>query len=368
MLSLAAGAGAQVLGGNTDEVLLSAQFRIPLTYEAALEKLDVYYDMQVNRKLAAAFPAIGPRQHYDVWHDMWVTFEPAGAETTVTMKRAANSVSRTLVRNWMLQFAGRLSAEFPLAYKDLPGLSTAEADIYASQKDLAASLQKEPGMKALATWQHQGLVVAASPLVSVVLAPGGLQGIHHLAVSAENAALARQIVAKITQGIVKPGLCAAYSEMVEFDSEIAKAVDSKTSVLGADTAGAIYVPEATRRHQEDLIRGAPEMQKRAAQATGYYDVKYRIDKPYRQVTVSWIELQQYARDTGKFTAERALGSTQIAAPRMPQGGAPLTTRTKLEALKAGAYRIRLEGELTAGQPVPIDERIYWFDGKKFEEL
>ena len=368
LFSLAAAAGAQVLGGTNDDVLLSAQFRIPLTYEAALEKLDAYYDMQVNRKLAAAFPEIGPRQHYDVWHDMWVTFEPAGAQTNVTMKRTANSVSRTLVRNWMLQFAGRLSGEFPLAYKDLPALITAEADIYASQRDVAASLQKEAGMKPLATWQHQGLVVAASPLLSVVLARGGAQGIHHLTVSAENAALARQTAAKITQGIVKPGLCAAYSEVVELDTEIAKAVDSKTSVLGADTAGAIYVPGATRKHQEDLIRTAPEMQKRTAQAAGYYDVKYRVDKPYRQVTVSWTELEQYARDTGKFTGERALGRTQIAAPRMPQGGAPLTTRTRMDALKAGAYRVKLEGELAAGQPVPIDERIYWFDGKSFEEL
>src|SRR5437764_1477035 len=97
---LARFAGAQVVGGApTAQVLLTTQFRSALTYEAALERLDSYYQEQVGKKLAVAFPEIAPRQHYDVWHDMWVTFEPAGDQMTVTVKRPADNITSRLVKN-----------------------------------------------------------------------------------------------------------------------------------------------------------------------------------------------------------------------------------------------------------------------------
>ena len=65
-----------------------------------------------------------------------------------------------------------------------------------------------------------------------------------------------------------------------------------------------------------------------------------------------------------FEEEHGLALLQIASST----SAPLTARTKLPALKPGAYRVRLEGEDTAGQAARIDERTYWFDGKTFEEL
>ncbi len=87
------------------------------------------------------------------------------------------------------------------------------------------------------------------------------------------------------------------------------------------------------------------------------------------MTVSWLELAGYSRPSGRYQAERALGQSTLPNPRVQApGAAPLTARTKLQALQSGAYRIRLEGEDTAGGTARIDERTYWFDGKTFEEL
>jgi len=357
----------QLIGVAPTQVLLSTQFRIPLTYEAALAKLDDFYQEQVGRKLDAAFPAIGPKQHYDVWHDIWVSFEPAGEQLQVTMKRPADNITGRLVRSWMLSFAGRLNAEIPLAYKELPPLQTADSDIFATQRDLAAILPAQ-SLKPLATWQHQGLAAGASPMVSVVLDPAGLRGVHHVTVSADSAADAKQILARLLQGAQRPGICGVYSETAELDAEIYKEAQSKTDVVGANTTGTIYTPELTHRHQEDRVRADPEMQKRIQAAAGNIDIRYRIDKPYRQMIVTWTALDGYSRPTGQFQGERPLGRGTVATPKMTPGAPPLTARTKLEPLKPGAYRVRLDGEFVAGQPVKIDERIFWFDGKVFEEL
>ena len=65
--------------------LLSTSFATPLTYDAALARLGSYYEEQVGRKLAAALPEIAPHRHFEVWHDMWVFFEPATGQTAVTI-------------------------------------------------------------------------------------------------------------------------------------------------------------------------------------------------------------------------------------------------------------------------------------------
>jgi len=366
----AASAPAQVLGGApTNQALLTAQFVAPMTYQSALATLDRYYDEQVGRKLPAAFPEIAPMRHYEVWHDIWVAFEPKGEETLVTMKTPADSITGRLARGWLLSLAGRLNGPLPLEYKDLPPLHTAEADIYATPRDVKSILAAEAGFKPLASWRHQGLLVSAAPMASVAMASAGLHGVHHLTVSAETPAAAKQLLARIVQGAQKPCICAAFSETAELDAEIIEQAQQKSAELGATTGASVFVPQSNLKHHEDRIRADPAMQKRIAQAAGYYDIKYRIDKPYRQVTVTWTELRGYSRADGKFEGERAAGRAQVANPRMPsQSAAQLTARTKMDALTPGAYRIRLEGEVTPGQPVRVDERTYWFDGKSFEEL
>jgi len=198
--------------------------------------------------------------------------------------------------------------------------------------------------------------------------PAGLHGVHHLTVMAETAAVAREVLSKVMQGAQKPCICAAYSETSELDREILSEVANRANILGPDSAGSVFVPGLSTKHIEDRVRAEPAMQKRIAEASGAYDIKYRVDKPYRQVTVTWIELQNYSRDTGKFSAERPAGRSQLSNPRTPQSGAQFNARTRMEPLPPGAYRIRLEGVPAAGQPVLIDERTYWFDGKSFEEL
>ena len=362
-------APAQVLGGTpTAEVLLVTEFRIPISYEAALEKLDDYYQEQIGKKLAVAFPEIAPRVHYEVWHDMWVAFEPAGGQVLVTMKRPADSITSRLVKSWMLGIAGRLQAEIPLTYKEQAPLRSAGSDIFATAKDVISILKGQAGLKPLASWQHTGLIVGAAPMMSVVMDSAGLHGAHHITVTAETEPAARQLLGRLMQGAQKPCICAAYSEMVELDAEIRKEAQSRSDVVGANPTGIVYAPGVTLQHYEDRVRAEPEMQKRIAQAAGIYVVKYRIDKAYRQVNLSWTELQGYSRETGKFTGERAAGRTQIASPRAAPAGAYLSARTKMEPLQPGAYRVRLEGDTAAGQPSLIDERVYWFDGKTFEEL
>jgi hypothetical protein len=351
------------------DAVMSTRFLTPLTYEAALARLESYYDEQVGRKLRVAFPEIAPHRHFEVWHDMWAFFDAAGGQTAVTLKRPTEGITSRLVKSWMLELAGRLDAAMPLEFTEEPPLHAVAGDIYASRSDLARALQAEASIQSIATWEHAGLMVSAAPLTSVVLASGGLHGVHRVTVSAPSAAAAKQLLAKLMQGVEKPGICAAYSEEVEFDQEVRSLAGGQSAGLGATGSQGVYIPNIDEKHLEDRVRAEPEMVKRSAAALGQYAIRFRVDKSYRNVTVSWTELEGYARDTGKYALERALGQSAPLNPKLgPQAGSPLGARTKLPILKPGAYRVRLEGEDAAGQPGKIDERTYWFDGKTFEEL
>ena len=348
-------------------VLIVTQYNAPITYQAALERLDAYYQEQVGRKLAVAFPQIAPMQHFDVWHDIWVSFEASGDKLRVTMKRPSDSFTDRLVRTWMLDFAGRLGAELPLAYTQLPPLASVENDIYASRRDVAQFLHELAAMKSLDSWQHLGLIVSASPMNMVVLEPAGLHGVHHLTVTAESAAAARQLMAKVMQGALRPCICAAFSEMSELAAEIQKEAQNRADTIGVSRNVSTLIPQMNTQYLEDQIRADPENQKRIAAANGYYDVRYRIDKPFRAVTVAWSELEGYNPADGSSQNERALGKTSIPNPRVPAAGALLNARVRLEPLKTGVFRVRIEGQPAAGEPVLIDQRVYSFDGKTFEE-
>jgi hypothetical protein len=364
LLALPLYAQHAIPGAATGQVLVTSQFRVPSTYQAALVKLSTYYEDQVGRKLAVAFPEIGPRQHYSVWHDIWVSFGPEDSPVTVTMKRPADSITNRLVRNWMLDFAGRLGAEVPIQYKDLPAPAVSEADIYATPKDLASIFKSIPSMKSVATWEHLGIAVSPSPFLSLAMDSVGLHGVHHVVLTAENAAALRQLTTAMNQGLLRPGICGVYSELAEVEADVSTEVETNTSLIGTHTAGTIFTPEITRKHEEDIVRAKPEIKKRITDATGYFDVKFRPDKAYARVTITWIQLQNFTRETGAFEGERVLGRTPITGARVPgPGAAPLNARSKLDPLQPGAYRIRLEGD-----NAQIDQRTFWFDGKKFQEL
>jgi hypothetical protein len=349
--------------------VLSTRFPTALTYEAALTRLGNYYQEQVGRILPVAFPEIAPHCHYEVWHDMWVFFEPASGRTMVTLKRPTEGVTTGLVKSWMVDLAGRLDAAMPLEFHEEPALHEASGDIYASAADLARALGTGTSMKLLATWEHAGVIVSAAPLTSVVLSPAGLHGIHHVTVSTESAAAAKQLLAKLTQGVVRPGIYGAYSEAVELDQEVRDLASGKSAAAGVTTPQAVSIPNMDEKYLEGRVRAEPEMVKRLAAATGQYAIRFRVDKSYRKVTVSWSELAGYVRPTGRYASERELGQSALPNPKPPpQTGIPLTARTRLPLLAPGAYRVRLEGEGGDGQTAKIDERNYWFDGKTFEEL
>src|SRR4051794_16870694 len=190
------------------DVLVSTQFTTPLTYEAALARLDEYYDQEVGRKGAAAFPPIGPRRHFELWHDLWVAFDAADGGVAdrairVTIKRQADGSTSRLVKGWMLNLAGRLEAPVPLVFKDEPALHAMEGDLYASTRDIAQALAADASLKTLPTWEHTGLIVSASPMTSITLAAAGLHGSHHVTVITESAAAAKLLWGRIAQGILK---------------------------------------------------------------------------------------------------------------------------------------------------------------------
>jgi hypothetical protein len=349
--------------------ILSTRFLTPLTYESALTRLGSYYEEQVGRKLEAALPEIAPRRHFEVWHDMWVFFDAANGQTAVTLKRPTGGIASILIKTWMLEVAGRLDAALPLEFKEEAGLHEVAGDIYASRSDLARALAAESSMKLIATWEHAGLMVSAAPLMWVMMAPTGLHGVHRVTVAAPSAAAAKPILSKLMQGALRPGICAAYSEEVELDQEVRDLASGKSAEAGVNAAQAVFIPNIDEKFLQDRVRAEPEMVKRSAAAQGQYDVRFRVDRNYRKVTVNWVELAGYARVTGKYEAERELGQSTLPNTKpSPQPAVPLTARTKLPALKPGAYRVRLDGEDAAGQAARIDERTYWFDGKTFEEL
>jgi hypothetical protein len=349
-------------------VTLTTQYTIAGPYQTALEKLDAFYEEQVGRKGAVAFPEVAAMRHFDIWHDIWVSFEPAGDKLLVTMKRPADNVTNRPVRGWMLDIAGRIGADLPLSYQESAPMGSIESDLYASRRDVAWALRETAGMKQLTSWQHQGLFVSASPTNMVVLSAAGLHGVHHVTVSAETAAAARQLLAKLSQGALRPCVCAAYSETAELAAEIQKEAQSRADTIGVSRSSTIYIPLVDTRYLEERLRANPEMQKRVAAAAGYFDIKYRVDKQFAKVTIAWSELEQYQPADGSSQGERPLGTSTVASPRMPGPTALLNARTKLEPLKPGVYRVRLTGQPAAGEPVVVDDRIFSFDGKNFEEM
>src|ERR1035437_10671452 len=82
----AAGRAQPLVSPPGPDAVLSTRFLTPLSYEAAMARLESYYDEQVGRKLPVAFPEIAPHCHFEVWHAMWVFFEPANGQTTVDRK------------------------------------------------------------------------------------------------------------------------------------------------------------------------------------------------------------------------------------------------------------------------------------------
>jgi hypothetical protein len=363
------GRAQPLVGPRAPEVVLSTRFVTPLTYEAALARLAGYYEDEVGRQLPVAFPEIAPRCHFEAWHDIWVFFAPAGGQTTVTLKRPTAGIASLLVKSWMLDLAGRLDAAMPLEFREEPPLHEVESDIEGSRSDLARAFRTTTSMRPITTWEHAGMMVSAGPLTWVVLAPAGPHGVHHVTVAAENAVAARQLLAKLMQGVLQPGICAVYSEEVELDEEVRNLASGKSAAATAPSSQGVYIPNMDEKYMEGKVRAEPEMIKRSAAALGQYTIHFRVDKSYRKVTIGWMELTGYVRATGKFEGERALGQSALANPKLPpQAGSPLTARTKLPTLAPGAYRIRLEGEDATGQAAKIDERSYWFDGKTFEEL
>jgi hypothetical protein len=350
------------------DVLLVARFHTPLPYQTVLTKLDDYYQEQVGHKLLAAFPKIAEGVHYEIWHDMWVFFAPAGGGVDMTIKRPTDSATALLAKTWILEMAGRCGGEAP-AFEELPPLRSAESNLSGSRREVARVMEAQPSFHLVDSWQHTGLLVSAAPLSRIVMERAGGRGVHRLTVTAEALPAAKQLAAKLNAAMTMPGVYAAYSETAEINAELRHDAIERSEDVNATTVQRIYMSRMDPQLVEDTLRSEPEMRRRLAAAEGWFAIKYRVDRAYAKVDIQWTELTGYTRENGKFLTENPLGASTAANIRVPPpGGAPLTGRTKLGSLKPGAYRIAIEGETTAGVKTRIDQRDYWFDGKIFEEL
>jgi hypothetical protein len=350
------------------DVLLVARFHTPLSYDAALAKLDAYYQEQVGRKLSSTLPKLAEGAHYDTWHDMWVFFTPADRGTNITVKRPTEAGIVTIAKSWILQLAGRSEGDEPI-FEELPPLHSAESKLSGSRREVARALEQQPALRPLDSTEHAGLLVSAAPLTRVVLEHGEVKGVHRLIVTAESLPAARQLLTKLNTAMTLPCICAVYSETAEIDAELQRDAAAKSSDVNGTTAQRIYMTYLDPKMIEDKLRNEPETRKRLAAADGWFAVKYRVDKAYPKVNLRWTELTGYSRETGKFEGETPVGNIAVANVKAPvPAGAQSTGRLKLGTLKPGAYRITIERETAPGTTVAIDRRDYWFDGKSFEEL
>ncbi|HXA48939.1 MAG TPA: hypothetical protein VNV86_01475 [Candidatus Acidoferrum sp.] len=349
------------------DVLLVARFHTPLSYDAALAKLDAYYQEQVGRKLASALPKIAEGAHYDTWHDMWVFFASADGGLNVTMKRPTDAATARIAKGWILQIAGRSGGESPV-FEELPPMRSVESNVSASRREVARVLEAQPSFRMLETREHAGLLVSAAPLARVLMERASVRGVHHVIATAETLPAARQLSTRLNAAITIPCICAAYSETAEIDAVVRRDAVEKSEDVNATTIQKIYMTHMDPQAIEDKLRSDPEMRRRLAAADGWFAIKYRVDKAYAKVNIRWTGLAGYSRETGKFENEQPVGALAVANVKAPvPAGAESTGRLKLGTLKPGAYRIAIEGEI-AGSGVAIDHRDYWFDGKTFEEL
>jgi hypothetical protein len=383
------------------EVTVETRFTVPLSYAAVLSRLDAFYDEQIGRKAAIAFPAIAPNVHLDLWHEILAIFEPSQSGLSITLRRATGGVTERFVKGWMLDLAGRLDAPLPLNFTVKPPPADAAAEFEGFRSDLLRVFAAEPNFKSVPAWTHSALLISLAPPAEIVLAPPAAHGTHHLTVSAESAAAAKQLLARILKEGLRPGICAVYSEEAELDREVHLRASEQSAYAGITSSQTVYIPNIDEKRLEERLRTDPEMVKRSAAVSGQFSVRVRAEKGFRKLTVAWSELANYVRGAGTFSAERAIGqSVQTATIRPgsgtpaarpganagahPDGGvsdkqtssrgsstSPITTalvRTKLPALAAGAYRVKVDVEDAGGQTRRLDERTYWFDGKTFDEL
>lgn len=349
------------------DVLVTTTFDAPLTSTAILERLDSYYDEEVGRKRAIAFPEIAPHRHFEVWHEMWAQFEPSGDHTRVTLKKLSDATTTRIAKSSMLDFAGRLNVDSVLSFKEEPGLRSLQGEVYSSRKDLATLLASQPGLRSLPSWLHSALFVSADPLMKISLSFSGLHGARQLTVTTVDLASARALMAKLQQGSGVAGICGVFSEEIELAAELHEAAQNRSDSI-TSTAGvpSLYHPQMDLKYIEERLRSDPAMQKRLSAAKGEFDVRFRVDKSYRKVTLLWSQLTGYSAATGAFASAANLGETSIpGVHRVP--GAPLTARIHLETLKPAVFRLRLTGEGMGGEAASIDERVFVFDGKTFEE-
>ena len=227
-------------------------------------------------------------------------------------------------------------------------------------------------MKPIATWEHAGLMVSAAPLAWVVMAPTGLHGVHRVTVAAESAAAAKQLLAKLIAGRPEArhlrGLLRGSGDSTR-RSATWQAANRPTA--GATASQAVFIPNIDEKYLEDRVRARTRKwssgRRRRRDNMTSASVWTRVTARSRS---TGSELAGYARATGKYEAERALGQSALPDPKPPpQPERPLTARTKLPAAETGRLSRPAGGRRRRRAGCPkIDERTYWFDGKTFEEL
>jgi hypothetical protein len=368
LLSVLPWEGARAQPPSTT-VLLEGRFHSPMSYEEVLARLDDFYREQAGKSRAEALPEIGPRQHFDNWRDMWMEVTPSASGSHVVLRRAAEAASLRAAKSSMLDIAGRLSSGAPIDFEQVGTLETVSTEICIGRRDVAEELQKAPSEpRPIPSWRQAGLFVAFEPLALVTLDNSGLTAASRLAVTMRNPAEARKLLARLAAGAGRPGICAVLAEATAIDEEVRRAADRMERDTMIKSSGLVLSMGTGTKAYEDRVRSAPEMQKRIADARGSVQVKYRLDRPYRSLTLRWFRLADIPRAGGEPDTETAPAGITVQNPRKTEPGEPATARFKPDSLEPGAYRIRIDAAQPSGEQVRVDERTFWFDGKRFREI
>jgi hypothetical protein len=362
------GAYPQIVDDAGNRIVLATTFSSPLTADDALNRLEEYYRIQIDKERKQVLGEIAPGRYFESWRRIWISIEPRAPGITVTLRNSAAEVPVRQAKSWLLEVAGRMGADAPLTFHQSAPLQSASAELYTGRRDLQALLEKaRPELREAPALKQAALFAGAEPWVVVELNNSGALGLSRLTVTAEQIADARQLLARLSQPAAMR-ICAVINETAALESEVRRLAVEHERDARIKYAGLLMTLGTGSKSFEEEVRAQPEMKKRLAAAQDSFLVRYRLDRTYHTVVVSWSKLTNYSPATGHSDEETQIG--QIAPPQTgrAEAGKLLDARFRIAQVEIGAYRVRLVGDGGKGTPEKTDDRVFWFDGTLFQEL
>jgi hypothetical protein len=361
-------AGAQPAPDVAPKTVIETVFEAGLPPDQVRPRLELYYREQLGKASTEILGELGPGLYFDNWRRFYLSVKPSAAGSSITLRRAADSAQTRSVKSWMLEVAGRLLLEGPLSFHEAGAVQAVSLDVFGSRRDVAEAVKRvQPELRPMPS-KLSALFVAPDPFTEVELESGGSNGMNRLQVIMEKQADARSLLAKIQQSFKPARIAGVVDETTVVEQDLQKQAAEVELQTRMRAMGTLLTMGTGSRVFEDKVRNTPEMQKRLAAARDVYLVKYRLDQPYRKLVFRWSRLPNYSQTGGSLDGEVPLTQAAQANAVRTDGAEFPSVRLQIPAIQPGAYRIRMDAEKGVGPPVALDDRTFWFDGKRFDEL